>query len=264
MIFNDFAPISGTRKTSDGYLVTEARIARANNVQSYLGSEVGRPDLATVRVFRPEAEVFSKDAMASASHKPVTMGHPSEQVDATRWKASAIGWTGDGVARDGDFLKISMMIADADAIRAVEAGTRSLSAGYSCDLDWTGGVTPSGETFDARQTNIRLNHVSCVPQGRCPGAKIGDAQPQGASMLQDAIAFAGSNAGKSAIAYEGYVAYLNRREPKSAAELLRDHQAAYAETAKQIAYNAIALPIARAAADKARADMIAGFNGGRS
>lgn len=83
-------------------------------------------------------------------------------------------------------------------------------------------------------------------------------------MLQDAIAFAGSNAGKSAIAYEGYVAYLNRREPKSAAELLRDHQAAYAETAKQIAYNAIALPIARAAADKARADMIAGFNGGRS
>lgn len=262
MILRDFAPISGTRKTGDGYLVTEARIARANNVQVYAGYEVGRPDLASVRIFRPEAEVFSKDAMASASHKPVTMGHPAEQVNATRWKESAIGWTGDGVARDGDFLKINMMLADGDAVRAVEAGTRSLSAGYDCELLWEPNVSPSGEQYDAKQVNIRLNHVSIVPHGRCPGARIGDAQTQGNPMLNDAQAFADSAAGRSAIAYEERVARLNRREPRSAAELFRDRQASEAQIAASLADVAASLPAARAAADAARAEMIANLNKG--
>lgn len=262
MILKDFAPISGTRKTGDGYLVTEARIARANNVQVYAGHEVGRPDLASVRVFRPEAEVFSRDAMASASHKPVTMGHPSQQVDATRWKQTAIGWTGDGVARDGDFLKVSMMLADADAIQAVEAGTRSLSAGYDCDLLWEANVTPTGEAYDAKQVNIRLNHVSVVPQGRCPGARIGDALPQGTpNMITDAQTFADSAEGKAAMAYECMVADMNRRTAKTAAELFADRQAAAAKATAQIASLADSMPSARAAAEAARAKMIAHLNG---
>ena len=264
MILKDFAPISGIRKTSDGYLVTEARIARANNVQVYAGHEVGRPDLSTVRVFRPESEVFSKDAMASASHKPVTMGHPAEHVDASRWKQSAIGWTGDGVARDGDFLKISMMLADGDAVRAVEAGTRALSAGYDCDLLWEPNVSPSGEQYDAKQVNIRLNHVSVVGQGRCPGARIGDALPQGTSMITDAQSFADSAEGKAAMAYETMVADMNRRTSKTAAGLFRDRQAAYATASRQIADTAAAMPAARAAADAARAEMIAHLNGRRA
>lgn len=259
MNFTDLAPIAGTRKTGDGYLVTEARIAAAN-LQTYSGAEVGRPDLATVRLYRPESEVFSKDAMASACHKPLTMGHPAEHVDATRWKATAIGWTGGDVAREGDFLKISMMLADADAIRAVEAGTRCLSAGYGASIEWTPGTTPAGDSYDAIQRQIRLNHVSVVPLGRCPGARIGDAQPKGTPMLNDAQAFADSTAGRSAMAYEEMVARLNRRDPRSAGELLRDHQSAQARAASTIADAAASLPAARAAADAARAEMIANLN----
>jgi len=85
----------------------------------------------------------------------------------------------------------------------------------------------------------------------------------GQSLSDAAATFADSAQGKSAIAYEGYVAYLNGREPKTAGEIYRDHQTAYAETAKQIADNAIAIPIARAAADAARAKMISDLNGGR-
>ena len=262
MILKDFAPISGTRKTSDGYLACEARIARANNVQVYAGYEVGRPDLPSVRLFRPESAVFDKASMASASHKPVTMGHPAEQVNATRWKESAIGWTGGDVARDGDFLKIPLMLADGDAVRAVEAGTRGLSAGYDAAISWVPGISPSGEPFDGQMTAITLNHCAIVENPRCPGARIGDAQPQGTPMLNDAQAFADSAAGRSAIAYEERVAHLNRREPRSAAELFRDRQASEAQIAASLADVAASLPAARAAADAARAEMIANLNKG--
>lgn len=83
--------------------------------------------------------------------------------------------------------------------------------------------------------------------------------------LSDAAAtFADSAQGKSAIAYEGYVAYLNGREPKSAGEIFRDRQTAYAETAKFIADTQAAMPAARAAADAARNAMIAKLNESRS
>ena len=48
----DRAEVAGTRRTRDGYLVADVRIARAGNVQTYLGRELGMPDRATVRVYR--------------------------------------------------------------------------------------------------------------------------------------------------------------------------------------------------------------------
>ena len=262
MILKDFAPISGTRKTSDGYLACEARISKSGNIQTYAGYEVGRPDLPSVRLFRPESAVFDKASMASASHKPVTMGHPAGQVDAASWKATAVGWTGGDVARDGDFLKIPLMLADAAAIRAVEAGTRALSAGYDATISWVPGVSPSGEPFDGQMTAITLNHCAIVENPRCPGARIGDAMPQGTpAMITDAQTFADSAEGKAAMAYETMVADLNRRTPRTATELFADRQAAHATAMTQIAGFADTMPKARAAADAARADMIARLNG---
>ena len=81
-------------------------------------------------------------------------------------------------------------------------------------------------------------------------------------MLNDAQAFADSAAGRSAIAYEERVAHLNRREPRSAAELFRDRQASEAQIAASLADVAASLPAARAAADAARAEMIANLNKG--
>ena len=49
---------STRRRTSDGYLVAMGKAARTG-IQIYSGSEVGRPDLAQVRVYRPADEVFS-------------------------------------------------------------------------------------------------------------------------------------------------------------------------------------------------------------
>ncbi|APO67252.1 hypothetical protein IE4872_CH01610 [Rhizobium gallicum] len=166
MHLQDKLTIDEKRRTRDGYLTVNARVARAGNVQLYTGAEVGRPDLATVRVYRPADEVFSADTMQSFAHRPVTLGHPSQSVSSTNWRDVAKGWSDGEVVRDGEFVRVSMLLADADTIAAVENGTRELSMGYDCSLDWTSGTSPSGEAYDAIQRGIRSNHIACVPQAR--------------------------------------------------------------------------------------------------
>lgn len=173
--FTDAALVAGTRRTADGYLVADARIARTG-IQEYAGYEVGMADRAVVRVYRPEASVFDKASMASMAHRPVTMGHPNEAVTADTWKRVSVGQTGDEVAKDGDHVRVPMVVMDAEAIRQVEAGTRELSVGYTADLAFESGTTPDGQHYDAIQKNIRGNHVAIVARGRAGAkARIGDA-----------------------------------------------------------------------------------------
>ena len=165
----------GIRRTADGYGVVSAKVARGGNVQLYLGSEVGMNDKATVRVYRPESEVFKKDAIASYAGVPVTINHPKNGVSADTWKDLAVGEVGDDVLRDGEFVRVPMMLRDAKAIKAVEDGKRELSMGYSAEITIADGVTPSGETFDAIMSDFKMNHVAIVDQAR-GGAelRIGD------------------------------------------------------------------------------------------
>jgi hypothetical protein len=166
MLLNDRLTIDEKRRTNDGYLTVNARVARAGNVQLYLGDEVGKPEMKTVRVYRPADEVFSKDTMQSFAHRPVTLGHPSKGVSSKNWDGIAKGWSDAEVVRDGEFVRVSMLLADEAAIKAVENGTRELSMGYDCTLDWTAGTTPSGEAYDAIQRGIRSNHIAVVERAR--------------------------------------------------------------------------------------------------
>ena len=173
MKFTDTVTIAGTRIRDDGYLVVDARVARTG-IQRYLGSEVGRPDLPVVDVLRPEEEVFSADSMASFAHRPVTNDHPTEAVTADNWKRLAVGQSDGEVKRDGDFLRVPLMVADADTIKQVQDGKRELSAGYSCELDWTSGEY-KGQHYDAIQRTIRDNHIAVVARGRAgKDCRIGD------------------------------------------------------------------------------------------
>lgn len=174
MKFVDAAPIAGTRRTGDGYLVAEVRTARTG-IQDYAGYEVGKPEKRVVRVYRPADQVFAKDSLASYAHRPVTNDHPSDAVTADNWKDHAVGQIGDEVARDGEFVRIPLIVMDAAAIKAIEDGKRELSAGYTCDLAFEAGTTPEGQTYDAVQRNIKINHVAIVSNGRAGSqARIGD------------------------------------------------------------------------------------------
>jgi hypothetical protein len=186
MNFTDTLTLDGAiRRTADGYGVVSARVARGGNVQVYLGSELGITDKSIVRVYRPETEVFKKDAIASYAGVPITVGHPKQSVSAETWKDLAVGEVGDDVLRDGEFVRVPMMLRDAKAIAAVEGGTRELSMGYSADVKMLDGVTPKGEAFDAIMSDFKMNHVAIVDQARGgTELRIGDGA-WGASPFED-------------------------------------------------------------------------------
>ena len=182
----DRAPLNGTRKTGDGYLVAEAFVARTG-IQLYGGYELG-DEREVVRVYRAEDEVKAPASVRTYSHAPITMGHPDVLVDSTNHSTLAKGEVSTEAEWVDGKLRLPLIVKDEAAIRAVEDGSaRELSAGYLADLDWTPGVTPDGEAYDARQTNIRINHVALVPKGRAGIARIGDeAGSWGAAPLTDA------------------------------------------------------------------------------
>lgn len=162
------------RITNDGYLTATVRAARTG-IQEYRGYEVGRPDLETVRVYRPPEQVFRKDSMQTYAHRPVTNDHPPVAVDSENWKRYAVGQTGDEVARDGDFVTVPLVLMDAGMIRDWRDGKKQLSLGYQTELLWDSGTTPDGETYDAVQTDIRANHLAVVVAARGgPDLTIGD------------------------------------------------------------------------------------------
>lgn len=185
MQFTDAVTVAGTRRTGDGYLVADAKAVRTG-IQTYLGAEVGKPEMAIVRVYRSEDEVRNTDSLRSFSHAPVTVDHPSVSVNAENWKDFAVGEVSTAATWDGNRISLPLILKDAKAIEAVTGGKRELSAGYTCDLDWTAGTTADGQAFDAQQKNIRANHVAIVDRGRAGAeCRIGDADPHkwGASPI---------------------------------------------------------------------------------
>lgn len=179
MFLTDTVSVGKVRRTGDGYLVADARVARTG-IQQYLGSELGRPEMPVVRVYRPEAEVFSQDAMRSYAHRPVTIEHPAKMVDATTWKGVAAGQTGEDVVRDGECVRVPLVLMDAAAIKAYEDGKRELSMGYTAEIVFQDGMTPDGQPYDAVQTQLRMNHLALVDRAR-GGAelRIGDGRAPG-------------------------------------------------------------------------------------
>ncbi|MEL7299362.1 MAG: DUF2213 domain-containing protein [Pseudomonadota bacterium] len=168
--------------TDEGYLEVNARVARTG-IQIYHPSELGLVGDGPVRVYRDADEVFAKDSLNTFSGLPITIGHPAQMVDAASHSDLSKGHTGQEVLRDGEHLKIGLKITDAKAVDLVRVQkVRDLSVGYTSIIDATPGTTPDGEPYDARQTQIRANHIAIVPQGRAGTARIGDSR-WGASPL---------------------------------------------------------------------------------
>jgi hypothetical protein len=180
MLFTDALSFDHPRKTQDGYLVVRARAARAG-IYDYLGAEVdpkGEHGFAadqTVKVYRPESEVFAADSVASFLMKPVTNDHPSQPVTAANWRDNAKGVVGKAL-RDGEYLAFDIVLMDKGIIDSVESGKRELSNGYASMLDFSPGETETGDAYDAVQRQIRGNHVAVVDKGRAgPMCRISDA-----------------------------------------------------------------------------------------
>ncbi|WP_341959199.1 DUF2213 domain-containing protein [Pseudomonas sp. RC10] len=197
MIFTDAVTVSGVRRTDDGYLVAEARVARTG-IQDYLGTEIdpdnehGLRDKPIVRVYRPESAVFHADAMRSYAYRPMTNGHPGgDGVTAKNWKDVAIGNTGGEVIRDGQFVKVPLVLMDAKAIEDYESGKRELSMGYGAEVVFEDGESPEGEKYDCYLGPMKMNHLSLEHRARGGDQlRIGDNKqptPTGGHDMADAL-----------------------------------------------------------------------------
>lgn len=187
--------MDGIQEDEHGRITGSFRVARAGNVQEYTGAELGLNDRAIVRVYRPEEVVFARDSLAGFPHKLVTLGHPPGPADQDE---HGKGWTGDQVVRDGEYVRIPMIVSSKKAIQKIKDGVRELSVGSVADIEFVGGTTPSGEPFDAKITKIDVDHVAIVDRAR-GGAnlRIGDwrtvdaqshsAQPTGGLLMATKI-----------------------------------------------------------------------------
>lgn len=170
MHFCDRLTLDTPRFTKDGFLAVRARAARTG-VYQYLGSEIdpqnahGLRDAGAVNVLRDETAVFDAKSAQSFIGKPVTNDHPSVAVTANNWRQYARG-TVMGAMRDGQYLAFDLLLTDAEAIKAINAGKRELSNGYSAELEFGDFKAADGTRCVARQAVIHGNHVALVDSGR--------------------------------------------------------------------------------------------------
>src|SRR5579871_2233643 len=155
----DFNGSSGEfKRTPQGFLRVNARLTKTG-VFAY-GND---------REYRSDEVVFHADTLASLKGAPVTDLHPSEKgsdnfLTPVNAKQYIVGMA-ESVERDGPYLNGSLIIFHEDTIKAIESGARQeISLGYTCRLEPTPGST-NGETYDAVQKDIVVNHVALGPKG---------------------------------------------------------------------------------------------------
>ena len=249
MLIHDRATPLARRRSPEGFLRIRARIGRAG-LQDYRAGEIGgppgAPPDAPVRVYRPPEEVFDPASLASFAGKPLTLDHPPAMVDSGNWRSVAVGHSGGAVERDGDHVAADLVLTDAAAVSRAEAGSE-LSNGYWADFDFTPGLTPEGEPYDALQRNIRGNHIALVDRGRCGPtctvpAEDGAAAADAASPASPAAAVLDCPAADVALvarlragieARDGEIAALRARAAADAASL--DRRAAERGAAVEVA-----------------------------
>lgn len=147
-------------ETVEGYLICRNVPIARTGPQEYLARELmlpGDPE-RVVRVERLPEDVFEAAALASFEGKPVTDGHPPENVGPENYAAYSRGHV-QNVRREGEFIVADLHVNDANLASEVRNGVkREVSCGYLCSYE------PYGSGY--KQSRIRGNHVAVVPKGR--------------------------------------------------------------------------------------------------
>ena len=155
--------------TENGYLKVPGRVALAGNVQQYLAEELGltdRPGNTVVNVYRPPESVFDPASLATYQGADITVEHPTEMVDAATYKRVSVGHAISAGRQEGNGVVVDLLIKDADAIKAIEAGKCELSAGYLAEYIRRPGTAPDGTPYEFVQDGIAVNHIAICDKAR--------------------------------------------------------------------------------------------------
>lgn len=167
--------------TPEGYIratavVTRTGVFHYRNFDGTVRRELRHPD-----------DVWNADSIASMEMIPVTNDHPSaEIVNSENANRLAIGYTGETIKRDGEFVLANLVITHKDGVEAAtKFGRKELSLGYHVDVTDEEGVY-KGEPYDARQRNIRYNHLALVDTARAgPEARLALDSQAGIEILKE-------------------------------------------------------------------------------
>ncbi len=145
-------------RTKQGFLKIAANLTRTG-VLTYR-----RQDGEVVRELRHPDDVFHEDSLRSLEDAPVTDLHPSTLVSPDNVVELTRGVV-KKARQDGRYVAGEVLVQNPALVKAIDAGDRrELSPGYTCRLDETSGVY-EGQEYDARQVDIRYNHLAVGPKG---------------------------------------------------------------------------------------------------
>jgi hypothetical protein len=158
-------------------------------VVPYLGNtipgykELGLDPDKIYQIYRPGDEI--EKAADSFNGLPLMLDHWDMDAENIP-KDKVVGSLGTDARYEAPYLKNSLTVTDADAIRAIEDGSyKELSASYACDIDMTGGIF-DGKSYDGVMKNIKGNHVALVPEGRAGhDVKVADSAMEGGENKMD-------------------------------------------------------------------------------
>jgi hypothetical protein len=145
-------------KTDEGFLTGVAIVTRTG-IFEYRDAQGG-----VRRELRLPQEVFDETSIESLKMKPMSNLHQG-LVDSGTAKRVQVGFIGENIRHDNEFLSAPFTITHKNTINEVEGGKQELSCGYKCNLEFKPGNW-KGKRYDAIQRDIRYNHVAIVQKAR--------------------------------------------------------------------------------------------------
>lgn len=143
--------------TAEGYLLDKP-VLTSTGIFEYTN-----PDGSIRRELRLPEDVFDPESLKSYKGKPVVITHDAGLITTDNVAENQIGTIMSEGFQSGDDVRAEVIIHDVEAMK--DSGLKELSLGYNLDLDETPGVW-NGQKYDAKQTNIRINHLALVREAR--------------------------------------------------------------------------------------------------
>jgi len=137
---------------------TQEELEGTNIPDALLGTDI-------IRLYAPEDELNNEESLKSLEGKPISLSHDWQSKGDVESVGSVAG---EPVYRDG-YIYSDILINDPKTINRIKGldSDRLIeqSAAYLMNIDWTPGITESGEPYDGIQRNIKYNHIMLLPYG---------------------------------------------------------------------------------------------------
>ncbi len=169
----DIFTAKAVKRDNNGFMVVKATPTRAGIFIYHEMDETGK--INQVRELRHPDEVFSQTTLDSLNSIPYTIQENHVAlINPNDARGKTYGFTLTDARKEEDHSAVSIKVLDEAEIEVIETSAErsdnlELSNGYTCDVVKEPGEF-NGEKFDARQTNIKYNHVARVSNARGGGS----------------------------------------------------------------------------------------------